>query len=205
MGFEEIQFDYIRFPEPYRSLPPQVFPGANGVSKSQVLAQFLREACPRINAMGARCTADIFGLVTTVNGALEIGQHWETLAPVTDVLLPMTYPSHYPRGAFGIDRPNAEPRKVLYEAIRKAGERNRKLGIRNPEHVRAWLQAFTLGQPPYGPEQIIEQKQGVYDAGFDGWILWHPGSKYEQFLPALEKQMVSRKRALGSAVADSTR
>ena len=199
LGFEEIQFDYIRFPEPYRSLPPQVFPGANGVSKPQILAQFLREACPRIRALGARCTADIFGLVTTVNGALEIGQHWESLAPVTDVLLPMVYPSHYPRGAFGIDRPNAEPRKVIYQAIVKAGDRNRKLGIDNAEHVRAWLQAFTLGQPPYGPEQILEQKQGVYDAGFDGWILWHPGSKYEQFLPALEKEMVSRKKPPGSA------
>ena len=199
LGFEEIQFDYIRFPEPYRSLPPQVFPGANGVSKPKILAQFLREACPRIRAHGARCTADIFGLVTTVNGALEIGQHWETLAPVTDVLLPMVYPSHYPRGAFGIDRPNAEPRKVIFEAIVKAGARNRKLGIENAEHVRAWLQAFTLGQPPYGPEQILEQKQGVYDAGFDGWILWHPGSRYEQFLPALEKEMVSRKRPPGSA------
>ena len=205
LGFDEIQFDYIRFPEPYRSLPQQVFPGANGVSKPQILAQFLGEACPRIRAQCARCTADIFGLVTTVNGALEIGQHWETLAPVTDVLLPMVYPSHYPRGAFGIDRPNAEPRRVIYEAIVKAGDRNRKLGIDNPEHVRAWLQAFTLGQPPYGPEQIQAQKDGVYEAGFDGWILWHPGSKYEQFVPALEKDMVSRKKRIEAAAPDSAR
>lgn len=203
MGFEEIQFDYIRFPEPYKSLPPQVFPGAGGVSKPQVLANFMNEACPRIRALGARCTADIFGLVTTVNGALEIGQHWETLAPVTDVLLPMVYPSHYPRGAFGVASPNADPYRIIRAAMSKAYERNQKLGITNPEHARAWLQAFTLGQPPYGPEQIREQKRGVYDSGFDGWILWHPGSKYEQFVPALEKEMVSRKRLPGAAKPDS--
>ena len=203
LGFDEIQFDYIRFPEPYRSLPPQVFPDANGISKPQALAQFLREACPRIHALGARCTADIFGLVTSVNGALEIGQHWETLAPITDVLLPMVYPSHYPRGAFGIERPNAEPRRVIYEAIAKARSRNEKLGITNPEHVRAWLQAFTLGDPAYGPEEILAQKQGVYDAGYDGWILWHPGSRYEPFLPGLEKETVSRKK-VDVALKDST-
>jgi len=203
VGFDEIQFDYIRFPEPYRSLPPQVFPGAKGTSKPQALAQFLREACPRIRALGARCTADVFGLVTSVNGALEIGQHWDVLAPITDVLLPMVYPSHYPRGAFGIDRPNAEPRRVIYEAMVKARSRNEKLGIDNPEHARAWLQAFTLGEPPYGPEEIREQKQGVYEAGFDGWILWHPGSRYEPFLPGLEKETISRKQ-VEVAKADST-
>ncbi|HJR64592.1 MAG TPA: putative glycoside hydrolase [Gemmatimonadaceae bacterium] len=186
-GFGEIQFDYIRFPEPYRSLPQQVFPGANGVGKPQILAEFLRMACERIGKLGGRCTADIFGLVTTVPGALEIGQQWEVLAPVTDVLLPMVYPSHYPRGAFGLPRPNAEPYKVIHAAITRAAERNQKLGIDKAEHVRPWLQAFSLGQPKYGAHEIREQKRAVYDAGYKGWILWHPGSLYEVFLPGLDK------------------
>jgi hypothetical protein len=109
MGFGEVQFDYIRFPEPYKSLPDQVFKDANGVTKPRALAEFFRAACPRVHAAGARCTADIFGLVTTVPGALEIGQQWEELAPHSDVLLPMVYPSHYPHGSFGVDRPNTEP------------------------------------------------------------------------------------------------
>ncbi|HJU64114.1 MAG TPA: putative glycoside hydrolase [Gemmatimonadaceae bacterium] len=186
-GFGEIQFDYIRFPEPYRSLPQQVFPGDNGVAKPQILAEFLKSACERIGKLGGRCTADIFGLVTTVPGALEIGQQWEVLAPVTDVLLPMVYPSHYPRGAFGLPRPNAEPYKVIHAAIARAAERNKKLGITTPEHVRPWLQAFSLGQPKYGAHEIREQKRAVYDAGYQGWILWHPGSLYEVFLPGLDK------------------
>ena len=65
-GFAEVQFDYIRFPEPYPSLPKQVFPTANGRSKQQALAEFLRTACPRVRALGAKCTIDVFGLTTTV-------------------------------------------------------------------------------------------------------------------------------------------
>ncbi len=193
LGFQEIQWDYIRFPEPYKSLPQQVFPGANGVAKTEALAAFLTEARTRLTKVGVASTADIFGLVTTVNGTLEIGQKWEPLARTTDVLLPMVYPSHYPRGAFGTDRPNAEPYKVVYAAISRAHDRNIALGITG-EAVRPWLQAFTLGQPVYGPEQLAEQKRAVYDAGFDGWILWHPGSKYEAFIEALEPRLESRKK-----------
>ncbi len=195
LGFGEIQFDYIRFPEPYKSLPQQVFPDDHGQGKPEALAEFLTFAKGRIGKLGVRTTADIFGLVTTLSGALEVGQQWESLSPHADVLLPMVYPSHYPRGAFNLAHPNAEPYKVIFAAINRARERDEKMGLRLAEHVRPWLQAFSLGQPPYGPEQIRAQKQAVYDAGFDGWVLWHPGSKYEPFLPGLEKELVSRKKA----------
>ncbi len=194
LGFGEIQFDYIRFPEPYKSLGPQVFPDSKGVSKPDNLAAFLKEAKGRLNALGVRSTADIFGLVASVKGPLEIGQWWEKLAPVTDVLLPMTYPSHYPSGSFGIARPNAEPYKVIRTAIDTARLRDERLGITAEEHVRPWIQAFTLGKPAYGPEQIKQQKQAIYDAGYDGWVLWSAGSKFDPFIPALEKELVSRKK-----------
>ena len=194
MGFGEIQFDYIRFPEPYASLPKQVFPGSDGVSKPDVLAAFLKEANARYDKLGVRTTADIFGLVTTVRGPLEVGQWWEKISPTVDVVLPMVYPSHYPRGSFGLPVPNADPYNVIRIAITRARERDEKLGITTPEHVRPWLQAFTLGKPPYGPAEIEAQKKGTYAAGYDGWVLWSPGSKYEIFLPALEKTLVSRKK-----------
>ena len=194
MGFGEIQFDYIRFPEPYASLPKQVFPGSDGVSKPDVLAAFLKDANARYDKLGVRTTADIFGLVTTVGGPLEVGQWWEKISPQVDVVLPMVYPSHYPRGSFGLASPNAEPQKVISIAITRARQRDQKLGITTPEHVRPWLQAFTLGKPPYGPAEIEAQKRGAYESGYDGWVLWSPGSKYEPFLPALEKTLVSRKK-----------
>ena len=117
LGFGEVQFDYIRFPEPYKSLPPQVFPDQNGQNKEQALADFLALAHARLSKLGVRTTADIFGLVTSVPNALEVGQQWEHLAPVTDVLLPMTYPSHYPPGSLNVAHPNAEPYAIIHAAI----------------------------------------------------------------------------------------
>jgi hypothetical protein len=193
MGFGEIQFDYIRFPEPYKSLPPQVFPEQNGRTKPQVLGEFLSTARNRFAKLGVRTTADIFGLVTTVGGTLEVGQKWEPIAQSVDVVLPMVYPSHYPPGSFQLPHPNADPYNVVHIAISRARERDEKLGIKG-EHVRPWLQAFSIGNPKYGPHELEEQKRGVYDAGFDGWVLWEPGSRYDKFLPALEKTFVSRKK-----------
>src|SRR4029079_6929400 len=85
LGFGEIQFDYIRFPEPYKSLPPQVFPEANGLSKADALAEFLKLARTRLNRVGVRVTADIFGLVTSVSGPLENGAAWEKVLPARQV------------------------------------------------------------------------------------------------------------------------
>lgn len=193
MGFGEIQFDYIRFPEPFKSLPQQVFPEQNGRSKPQVLAEFLKEARTRFAKLGVRTTADIFGLVTTVGGALEVGQKWEPITESVDVVLPMVYPSHYPPGSFQLPHPNADPYDVIHIAISRARERDEKLGIKG-EHVRPWLQAFSIGKPPYGAHELEEQKRAVYDSGYDGWVLWEPGSRYDKFLPALEKTFVSRKK-----------
>jgi hypothetical protein len=189
LGFGEVQFDYIRFPEPYKSLPPQVFPKQNGRAKPDVLAEFLKRANARLDKLNARTTADIFGLVTTVGGALEIGQEWEKVSPAVDVVLPMTYPSHYPPGAFGIKRPNADPYKVQLTAIARARQRDAKLGLTG-ERVRPWIQAFSLGQPKYDASHVKDQMRGIYDAGYNGWVWWHPGSVYEPYLGALEKTLV---------------
>ncbi len=191
MGFGEVQFDYIRFPEPYKSLPQQVFPESNGRGKTEALAEFLSAAKKRNDKLGVRTTADIFGLVTTVGGALEVGQRWEPMVKSVDVVLPMVYPSHYPRGSFGIAHPNAEPYEVIHTAISRGRVRNQAIGLTG-QTVRPWLQAFTLGPPKYGAPEIEAQKKAVYDSGYESWVMWHPGSSYDVFLPALEKTLVPR-------------
>ncbi|MBI2795744.1 MAG: putative glycoside hydrolase [Gemmatimonadetes bacterium] len=194
LGFPEVQFDYIRFPEPYRSLPAQVFPGASGTPKPQTIAEFLALAHARLGKRNVRTTADVFGLVTSIAGPLEVAQQWELLAPVSDVLLPMVYPSHYPRGAFGAARPNAEPYLVVHSAIKRARERNLRLGIAGRTAVRPWLQAFSIGKPEYTAAEVKEQMRATYDAGYEGWILWSPGSRYEPFVPALAPTLQPRAR-----------
>jgi hypothetical protein len=108
----------------------------------------------------------------------------------------MVYPSHFPHGSLGIERPNAEPYKTIKISIDSARVRDESLHITTPEHVRPWIQAFTLPgmKPVYGPEQIKEQKQAIYDAGYDGWVMWSAGSHYDSFIPALEKTLESRKK-----------
>ena len=168
-----------------------MFPSSGNVAKPEVLAEYLKEARARLDPLGARTTADIFGMVTSVNGPLEVGQQWEKLSPVVDVLLPMVYPSHYPSGSFGISHPNAEPYKVVNIALDKAHEKDVKLGLAQPEHVRPWLQAFTLGSPRYGAEELNAEKKAAYDAGYQGWVLWNPGSHYEAVEGALAPKQPS--------------
>ncbi|HYC51841.1 MAG TPA: putative glycoside hydrolase [Gemmatimonadaceae bacterium] len=186
-GFDEIQFDYIRFPEPYRRLAPQVFPGAGPLKKHDLLTEFLKAAQARLHPLNVLVTADIFGLVTTVKGPLEVGQWWEKISPYVDVVLPMVYPSHYPRGAYGIARPNAEPYAVLKFALDGARKRDVALGITRAEHVRPWVQAFSIGQPEYTAEHVAAQIKAIYGVGYNGWILWSPGSRYDAFVPAFAK------------------
>ena len=97
--------------------------------------------------------------------------------------------------------PNADPYHVVEAAVRRAHERDLALGITNGEHVRPWLQAFTLGQPRYDAHALEEQKRAVYDAGYDGWTLWNPGSLYGPYLAALEKTTVSRRKPFTPRVA----
>jgi hypothetical protein len=98
------------------------------------------------------------------------------MAPATDVLLPMVYPSHYPRGSFGIAHPNADPYHTVLTALRHAVRRNRV--IENAASIRPWLQDFTLGRPPYGPAHVRAQIRAVYDAGLTEWVLWNASSRY---------------------------
>jgi hypothetical protein len=199
-GFDEIQFDYVRFPEQFRSLPAQVHPHAQG-DRTDAIAAFLNEAKARLHPLGVTVTADVFGLSPNTFDDVGIGQQWETLAAITDHMLPMMYPSHYYSTHLpNVPRPNAMPYETVYKSAGMARLRNdrlREMGI-EPARVIVWLQAF---QAPwlrdgveYGPEEIRQQTRAVYDVGFEDWILWHPGSRYEPFLAGLEREIAPRGR-----------
>jgi hypothetical protein len=177
LGFSEIQWDYVRFPDvPGSYLRDAVYPARDGRTMVQGIREFIIHSRERLGDLGVPITADVFGVVTSAAHDVGIGQLWEQLADVTDVLLPMVYPSHYPRGTWGFPHPNAEPYAIVHKALGHGVARSAK--IPGGATIRPWLQAFSLGDPPYGPAEIRAQIDAVYDVGLTEWILWNPSSRY---------------------------
>ncbi|MBR9988554.1 MAG: putative glycoside hydrolase [Gemmatimonadetes bacterium] len=177
LGFSEIQWDYVRFPDVPGTLMRQgSWPAAEGRSKADGIRDFIIYSREKLASYDVPITADVFGLTTSAGTDMGIGQLWEKLADVTDALLPMVYPSHYARGSYGIAHPNASPYETVKTALQHGVRRNAK--FENPPRIVAWLQDFTLGAPRYEAAHVRAQIDAVYDAGLKEWVLWHPGSNY---------------------------
>ena len=177
LGFPEIQWDYVRFPDaPASDLESAYFPGAEGRVRAAAIREFLSYARKELKPLGVQVTADVFGVTTTYRMDPGIGQVWEELVDVVDVVLPMVYPSHYGTGNFGLEHPNAHPYEVVHEALSDAVDRSAE--VEGAGSVRPWIQDFTLGDPPYGPFEVRAQIQAAYDVGIREWILWNPSSRY---------------------------
>ena len=133
-------------------------------------------------------TADVFGLVTHLDDDVGIGQNWEKIITAADAVLPMTYPSHYYTGLYGLQRPHAKPYEVVRLAMTDAVERTKWVrdSAKVPVgEVRTWLEAMSIRGIHFGPHELRLQIQGAYDAGVKSWALWNPGSRYAEFEPAL--------------------
>ncbi len=179
LGFGEVQFDYVRFPDDPRLIREAQFPLAKGRSRSRVIHEQLGYLHDRMRTLDVPMAIDVFGLTTSdTTSDMGIGQKWEQFAEQADVVLPMTYPSHYGPGLYGLPNPNAEPYAVIDHALKDALARNAKL--KHPPVIVPWYQDFTLGTPPYGVEQVRAQMKAGYDNGVMGWILWNSGSSYTE-------------------------
>lgn len=194
MGFDEVQYDYVRFPdEPRSRLATAVYPARRaGESQREAVTRNLRLLAARTRALGVPFTIDIFGLTTSARDDLGIGQAWEDLVTVADVVLPMVYPSHYARGTFGIAHPNAEPYRVVRRSLEDGLRRSATLGAR--AEIRPFLQAFTLGSPRYTAEHVREQIRAAEELGLLSWALWNPRSVYD---PASLRPAASPARRIG--------
>jgi hypothetical protein len=181
LGFVEVQFDYVRFPdEPRARMATAVF-GARRASDTQRAAvrRNVRLLKERLAPMGVPVTFDIFGLTATYEGDMGIGQVWEDFLDVADVVLPMVYPSHYYAGAYGYQRPNHHPYQIVRNALRDAQART---PVGSGPEIRPYLQAFTLGRrkPRYTPHEIREQIRAAEELGIRSWVLWNPRSVYQR-------------------------
>lgn len=121
-------------------------------------------------------SADIFGLTTSADDDLGIGQQFEKIAGSVDIVCPMVYPSHYANGTFGFKIPDLHPYETVFHGVYDARKRLTKAGD-SETHIRPWLQDFSLGNY-YGRAEIQAQIKAVKDAGINEWIFWNPSCRY---------------------------
>ena len=174
----------MRFPDDKRLAAESTYPLAKGRLRAQVIHDQLAFARRQLASSGVRVTGDVFGLTATDTTDMGIGQRWEMFVDQLDVVLPMSYPSHYAPGTYGLSSPNAHPYGVIDNTLKDAARRS--AGIAGAARIIPWYQDFTLGAPRYGKTEVRAQMKAGYDNGIYSWILWNPRSDYT--LSALEPE-----------------
>lgn len=199
-GFDEVQFDYIRFSTDVNESEVDYGPESESVDKIEIITEFTEYAYGQLAPQGIYVAADVFGtVIDNETDQAIVGQDYMQMAQHLDYICPMVYPSHYHNGAYGITVPDAEPYRTIYAAASASVQALGVLPEENRAHVRMWLQSFTAswvnGHISYGPQQIRAQIKGAYDAGYDEWILWNAAVNYqpEAFLTDEEAE-AQRKR-----------
>jgi hypothetical protein len=193
MGFHEVQWDYVRFPDVTNSVrSTMAFPGSGGKSRWQNIREFIEYTRRELAPYRVPVTADIFGVMTNVPDDMGIGQIWEEVVQAADHVHPMVYPSHYYSGYYGFRVPDAYPYQVVRIAMEDGVQRSRLLQGRRTAEISPWLQAFTAdylpGHVTYDAGSLRNQIQATYDAGLKSWILWNPRSDFTPYVSALRPE-----------------
>lgn len=173
-GFDEINFDYIRFP-------------SDGATKKytrqfdvelplpEVLKKFFAYADAKIGE-SYPISFDIFGMTTTAEDDMGIGQLYEDIIVHGDYIMPMVYPSHYGAGLFGFSNPAEHPYEVVTQAMSSAVLRAQGVGMPK-EKLRTWIQDFDLGAT-YDSKKVVDQMNASEKAGVPSWVLWDAANTY---------------------------
>ena len=177
LGFDEIQFDYIRFPSDgdlsHISYP--LNPGQ--LSRTQCIGKFLESAYDSLHPLGVTISVDLFGLVAWKTEDFGVGQLIESIAPHVDVICPMLYPSHFPPGFLGQQQPGDYPLEIMETSLNRIQKRTDKI-------IRPWIQGFW-----YTPGQINAQLNGLANAKTASWSVWNPSGSYATTYAALAQRL----------------
>ena len=171
-GFDEIQFDYVRFPSD-GDIESAVFPGKRNEAKAVTIARWVHYATKRLKPLGVRVSVDVFGLSATRD--LGIGQSPRRLSKIVDAIYPMVYPSHYGPGEYGLDSPPSVPGKTVGRSLRDF----RRQMKRGKAELVPWLEDFSFsGSPTLGhvQDQIFAARR--WKAG--GFLLWNAAGVYTE-------------------------
>jgi hypothetical protein len=176
-GFDEIQFDYVRFPTDGKLGAARYAKPNSKETRLPAIAAFLAKARRELGASGAFVGADLFGYTAFNENDTDIGQRIEELAPYLDYICPMVYPSGYHKGIPGHANPVLVPGKVVHESVRLI----RKRAAGTQAQVRPWLQDFkdyAFDKRIFGIQEVQAQIRGSEEAGGAGWMLWNPRNDY---------------------------
>lgn len=189
LGFDEIQFDYIRFPSD-GNLEGATFKGPrdwrnNPDEMYNTIGRLMQRAQRAINGAGAYFGVDVFGYVAW-KPQPNIGQNLQVMGKYADYVYPMVYPSHFVFGELGYENPAAYPFEIVDFSMQKV--KDQLIGEASRAKVRPWLQDFTLIWVPdkyivdYGAKEVraqIDAAEKNVANGVAGWALWDPDNNYE--------------------------
>jgi len=178
-GFDEIQFDYVRFPTDGKLGVAQYSkPNTKDIRLASIRG-FLDRAHKELAPTGVFLAADLFGYTAFNESDTDIGQRLEDMAPYLDYISPMAYPSGYHLGLPKYRNPVQHPYEVVFETVKKAQERVAWAGY--SVRVRPWIQDFrdyAFDRRIFGVKEVRAQQKGAEDAGGTGWMLWNPRNDY---------------------------
>jgi len=175
LGFDEINLDYIRFPSDGQ-ISAMKFPKWKEGTKAEVMKNFFAYYYDKMKGEPAYISADIFGMVTTVKGDLNIGQVLENTFPYFHYVCPMVYPSHYPANYLKFKNPADHPYEVINYDLKIANKRLASTTDAIAE-IRPWIQDFNMGAV-YSAAMIKKEIKASEDAGAAGWTAWDPKNIY---------------------------
>ena len=193
-GFNEIQFDYVRFPEASYTYSKNNYNFKNKYNedKAETIQNFLMYATDEIHKLNAYVSADVFGECAGTY-VTAYGQYWPAISNVVDVISGMPYPDHFAKGSYGIAIPWEQPYSLMLNWAGQAVKRQSE--IPSPAKVRTWIQAYNAIHEPYltyDASKITSQISGLYDAGLTGgYITWNGSSsleKYKEIASAFKKE-----------------
>ena len=178
-GFDEINFDYIRYPAFVKDEDVNFPPEDRIVVKSQVINEFSQYLVSELKKYDPtiKLSIDVFAYGMLRDDDLKVGQVFRELYDYFDYICPMIYPSHYLPGNFGFANPADYPYEVVLNTIESG---KAQLGDKDLKKLRPWLQGFNIGAV-YDSEMVRKEKQAVYDSGLTaGWLLWNPRNIYTE-------------------------